>query len=53
MAKSRRIYKVNVQGMIVEEIDELDDKDFANMKPLDISELIIFNNMEQVMPLSA
>ena len=53
MARSRKIYKVNIQGMIVEEIDERDDNDFDKMKPLDSSEFIIFKNMKQVMPISA
>ena len=53
MTRSRKIYKVNIQGMIVEEIDERDDNDFDKMKPLDSSEFIIFKNMKQVMPISA
>ena len=45
MNNSEKIYRVNDQGMIVEEIDELDDNEFNKVNPQGNSEHVIFDNM--------
>ena len=55
MTNSSKILKVNVEGMIVEEIDGLEDEDLDldKVNPCDRSEFIIVKNMEQAIPLPA
>ena len=47
MADSRKIFRVNVQGMIVEEIDGPDSRDPDKADPRDRSEVIVFSNTDQ------
>jgi len=51
MTQSKKVFKINIEGMIVEEIDVTDAVDFDDVNPKESHDSIMFNLREQGIPL--